>query len=219
MKKIITGMLLVLILVGCTGCVMMYQAAGELVNEITQETDTREVVQTWYDHVEETASLEEAGDYFYSENSAEYNQNLYNQIKEKGNINVTSAEILDAQDNHEAVLFHYTVRESGAEEWGFLMYRPNGEQGYVLYQNDTVLQNIIDNHVCGNCGGSGQIPSGNDLACAICGGTGQQYIPNLYYDAVMGWTGGYTGCSGCGGSGYISGGYAICNMCEGCGIL
>lgn len=43
-------------------------------------------------------------------------------------------------------------------------------------------------------------------------------MPNLYYDAVMGWTGGYIGCSGCGGSGYTSG-YNICSNCNGIGIV
>lgn len=59
---------------------------------------------------------------------------------------------------------------------------------------------------CPSCGGAGR------FTCGICGGTGQQYIPNLYYDAVMGWTGGYQGCGGCGGSGGT-----VCSTCGGTG--
>ena len=76
--------------------------------------------------------------------------------------------------------------------------------------NSASIQNTIVPSVtyitCPSCGGAGW------FTCGICGGTGQQYIPNLYYDAVMGWTGGYQGCSGCGGSGGT-----VCSTCGGTG--
>ena len=59
---------------------------------------------------------------------------------------------------------------------------------------------------CPNCGGMGR------FTCGICGGSGQQYIPNMFYDPVMGWTGGYQGCGGCGGSGGT-----VCPSCGGSG--
>lgn len=72
--------------------------------------------------------------------------------------------------------------------------------------------------ICPVCGGTGMVYSDMGTVCGICGGTGQQYIPNMYYDQIMGWTGGYMVCGGCGGSGRIGGGYVICSNCGGTGV-
>ena len=54
-----------------------------------------------------------------------------------------------------------------------------------------------------NTGTTSPFTQHQPTVCPICSGTGQQYIPNMYYDQIMGWQGGYISCSGCGGSGQI----------------
>lgn len=145
---------------------------------------------------------------------------MIQQIKEAGILEVTSAELVDTSDDRESVLFTYTT-ESQQENYGFLLFYKNADGEYVECQDTEIQQKITEEHLCNICNGTGSVLSADAVACAICGGTGQQYMPNLYYDAVMGWTGGYigcSGCSGCGGSGYTSG-YNICSNCNGIGIV
>ena len=97
------------------------------------------------------------------------------------------------------------------------LVKVNGE--YVFWDKNF---DSMSQYMCTDCAGKGYytVQNANQLACAICGGTGQQYNPSLYYDAVMGWQGGYTACSGCAGSGY-TGGVApethTCTNCDGIG--
>lgn len=73
---------------------------------------------------------------------------------------------------------------------------------------------------CPSCGGNGQVLISDRTVCGICGGSGLQYIPNQYYDQIMGWMGGYIACSGCGGSGYVVFQYWVpCFTCNGTGRI
>ena len=84
----------------------------------------------------------------------------------------------------------------------------------ALYNSEAVIQSSY----CGNCGGNGGVYNGGSV-CAICNGSGQQYIPNAYYDNVMGWQGQWQVCGGCGGAGHIGGNIEICPVCHGYGSL
>ncbi len=94
-------------------------------------------------------------------------------------------------------------------------------ENWIFYEqavSDTAQE--AQHKVCSNCGGSGAVMVSGGTVCSICGGSGMQYIPNAYYDAVIGWQGTYVGCGGCGGSGYInSPTYAICSVCGGAGYI
>lgn len=96
------------------------------------------------------------------------------------------------------------------------------KKDYWLFECPEKAKEILTNHFCDKCHGDGTIAQtiGGSNTCAICNGTGQQYNPNLYYDAIMGWTGGYTACSGCAGSGRIGGSveYHLCQTCQGTGL-
>ena len=78
---------------------------------------------------------------------------------------------------------------------------------------------------CDACRGTGTVyvtQNAGRTPCAICGGTGvqQEYVANLYYDASLGWQGGYitVGCGGCGGAGYINNGTQEVGIsCPDCG--
>lgn len=76
--------------------------------------------------------------------------------------------------------------------------------GHEIYNYDN--EESSSKKECTKCSGTGAITAqnSNPTPCAICGGVGQQYIPNLSYDMIMGWQGGYIACSGCGASGYIN---------------
>ncbi len=86
--------------------------------------------------------------------------------------------------------------------------------GDKLYNSEEVIQKTY----CSNCGGSGTIYTGGSV-CGICGGTGQQYIPNAYYDNIMGWQGQWQMCSGCAGAGHFGGTSEICSNCHGYGNI
>ena len=93
------------------------------------------------------------------------------------------------------------------------------ENGFRYYVDDTLVERMENEIVCHHCSGSGQVSSnGSAMSCGICGGSGQQYIPNLYFDQIMGWQGGYVCCSGCGGSGVTNVSWSTCPFCEGSGL-
>lgn len=177
----------------------------------------KELVQNWCANVISAESIEDAEKYICPDESEELRQGIVQQIRELQIEEVTSAEVIDTNENKEAVLFHYNTA-SQEDGCGLLLFYKNENGEYIECQDMEIQQQITNDHLCNICNGTGSVLSGNAVACAICGGTGQQYIPNLYYDTVMGWTGGYIGCSGCGGSGYTSG-YNICSNCNGLGII
>ena len=86
--------------------------------------------------------------------------------------------------------------------------------GFEYEDNNNI--ETYSSHVCSTCGGNGQIVT-STYVCPICGGTGWQWIPNLYYDGIMGWQGGNIGCSGCAGRGRTEY-YGICPDCNGSGM-
>ena len=100
--------------------------------------------------------------------------------------------------------------------------RLNRMDGYWQFDCSQEVIDILTQHTCKTCGGYGNIQrtSGGSGVCSICSGTGQMYVPNLYYDANMGWQGGYMVCSGCAGTGRFgaSSETEICPECFGAGL-
>lgn len=124
----------------------------------------------------------------------------YGEVKDLKAENLTAA-FCGIVDERNVFVVEYDTAEG--HERNLLLYEDHPEYGYRICMNQKIADHILADMLCGTCGGYGQITDGNATVCDLCGGTGQQYNPNLYYDAMMGWTGGYMVCSGCGGSGYI----------------
>lgn len=103
-------------------------------------------------------------------------------------------------------------------EDGYLIFTIENNN-YKLCVNQDINNDFYEHFECSGCGGNGTINTGATSTCGICGGTGQQYIPNLYYDAALGWQGGYTGCSGCGGAGHTGAITTTCPTCNGRGVV
>lgn len=117
------------------------------------------------------------------------------------------------------IIFSYSAFE-GTEQFenGYLIFTIE-DNNYKLCVNQDINNDFYEHFGCSTCGNSGTISTGATSACGICGGTGQQYIPNLYYDAALGWQGGYTGCSGCGGAGHTGAITSTCPTCNGHGVV
>ena len=176
-----------------------------------------EITQEWYNAVLNAESFEEANIYLCQDEDITLRQEMYDSIKQIGAANISSAKVLETRDGISAALISYSADTSSDTQYSFLMYYEDENNNIVCCQDQDLRNTIINAHLCTYCGGSGSVASGGMTICPICNGIGQQYIPNLYYDAVMGWTGGYIVCSGCGGSGQ-TGSYSICTWCAGTGI-
>lgn len=98
----------------------------------------------------------------------------------------------------------------------YLMFLFKNSGGtYKLCGREDIVARWRAKYKCNACNGQGGVTSGSST-CGVCAGTGQMYVSNLYYDASMGWQGGYTVCSGCAGTG--RGSYKTCKKCEGSGL-
>lgn len=194
------------------------QMETETTAEENNLPDAKTVVQNCINGILSSTSLDEANIYFASESNEEAKSNTYNSIQNMGNLEITNALIFDAEANTYGVIFTFVQESTGNSNFAYMMFKEveNGE--YVWYADEDIQNAMLQRHACSTCGGSGIIASSNQVTCSICGGTGQQYIPNMYYDNVMGWYGGYTICSGCSGAGYTTG-YDLCGTCSGLGIV
>lgn len=118
---------------------------------------------------------------------------------------------VEGKEKEEGIVVHLqgTLKETGEESGVYLSF----------YRNDGRLvfdYRIINDHLCGSCGGAGQIYHGGQ-ACAICGGTGQVWVDNVYYDGIQ-WQGQWQACGGCGGMGYTDAESEMCGVCGGTGL-
>lgn len=119
------------------------------------------------------------------------------------------------------LLYHYTskvIEGTGTDEDSYLVFTKVGDE-YKLCVAQDAMNDINEHFACSTCGGAGSISTGGTQTCGICGGLGQQYVPNLYYDAVLGWQGGTIACSGCGGAGHTGATYSTCHTCGGIGVV
>ena len=91
------------------------------------------------------------------------------------------------------------------------------EEGIIVLDGSLLFDyRIINQHICSNCGGTGQICRGGQ-PCGICGGTGTVWVDNVYFDGIQ-WQGEMQACGGCGGAGYTGGTFEICGLCGGSGL-
>lgn len=204
--------------------------AATLTKEELQTGDSvTDNVQKWISCVESADSYEAAQAYFTDDSDQDSVNEIYDSIKNAGTLNELNAIYLDDVNGTDMVLFEYYLNASDTLSRNLYLFEQSDDGSYKACFNEDLMDDASDllnqKFLCPNCGGNGSIEisaGSTGTVCAICGGTGQQYIPNLYYDTVMGWTGGYIGCSGCGGSGYIGSAaptYATCETCMGRGIV
>lgn len=119
------------------------------------------------------------------------------------------------------LLYRYTAKVTegvGLDEDAYLVFTKVGDEHKLCVAQDAMID-INEHFACSTCGGAGSISTGDTQTCGLCGGLGQQYVPNLYYDAALGWQGGTIACSGCGGAGHTGTVYSTCHSCGGMGIV
>ncbi len=178
--------------------------------------DVTSQVEEWIDHIKNSETYETAWEWFDPALDEECARQVFSNVKDLTlkNLKAVFCGLIDGK-----AIVHLAYENQDGPYAEVIQFEI--ETGNFRYCNDeSVWERVNNEMICPSCGGSGQIMDGTGTACAICGGTGQQYIPNLYFDAVMGWTGGYIGCSGCGGSGYIGNvSYHVCENCHGIGLV
>lgn len=118
---------------------------------------------------------------------------------------------VEAREVEEGIIvcLHGTYKESGEEAQAYMSF--SSVDGSLLFD-----YRIINQHICSNCGGTGQICRGGQ-PCGICGGTGTVWVDNVYFDGIQ-WQGEMQACGGCGGAGYTGGTFEICGLCGGSGL-
>ena len=186
------------------------------VRMISVGEDVTDQVQGWLQRLKDSESVIQAEEWMDSSLSESEKEELFQKVNmlEMNNMHaVYCGEIEGIQ----IVCLEY--EEKDGHHKNYLQFMVVNNSGLCFCDRADIWETINACMLCPDCGGSGQIMNGTRAACAICGGTGQQFIQNLYYDAIMGWIGGYICCSGCGGSGYIGNvSYNTCSNCMGMGF-
>lgn len=186
---------------------------GELANQngIEQErqNDIEIEIRNWMDTLEDvckkedTETLSTLFDPIYSVEDAYQNAWEIQKLNEDYTV--------EAREEEDGVIafLQGTLKDSGEETGVYLSFCR--KEGKLIFD-----YRIISNHICGNCGGAGQIYQGGQ-PCGICGGTGQVWVDNVFYDGIQ-WQGQWQACGGCGGVGYIGAVNETCGMCGGTGL-